>query len=58
MPTLEQEIQFEQDVTAGIARELDSGEVEYKCSRCDTWVNSFDIDIEEPLTCGKCIRGY
>lgn len=50
--------QWDKDVVDGVAREHANGDVEYKCSACDRWVDSFVIAVDEPLTCEKCDRGY
>ena len=47
-----------EDVEAGIARELENGEVEYKCVRCKKFVNSFDLVCDGPLVCESCDQGY
>ena len=46
-----------EDVEAGIARELENGEVEYKCTRCKKFVNSFDLVTDGPLVCETCDQG-
>ena len=52
------ENQFVIDVEAGIARELDNGSIEYKCSTCGEFKDSFDFYNDDPLICGVCDREY